>query len=277
MTQLRMPLPKQAVKAETKPASGNVSFGSIDNTSGKRISLYGTGGVGKTMLCLQAPGPVAFIDLDNSLPDLTPMISACPHPLDIRPVVGVEKWQDLRDALHGGGWDGINTIVLDTATRAEEMATEWVIENIPHEKGNKVKRIEDYGFGKGYRHIYDTFLTLLSDLDAHARAGRNVVIVCHECTTKVPNPQGDDYLRYEPRLSNSDKSNVRARVKEWGSALLFIGYDIDSKDGKARGSGTRTLWPCELPHCMAKCRMFADPMPLDLYSRDVWEKLGLTY
>ena len=84
-------------------------------------------------------------------------------------------WQDIRDALHADGWDGIKTIVLDSATRAEELAVAHTLASVPHEKGQRVQRIEDYGFGKGYSHVYDTFLTLLGDLDQHTRAGRHVV------------------------------------------------------------------------------------------------------
>ena len=114
-----------------------------------------------------APGPLGFIDLDESLPRLWPQLE--PLGLDIRPVSGVEGWQDIRSALHAGGWDNIKTIVIDSATKAEELAVAWTLANVKHEKGNKIERIEDYGFGKGYQHVYETFLTLLGDLDQHAR------------------------------------------------------------------------------------------------------------
>ena len=105
--------------------------------------------------------------------------------------------------------------------------------------------------------MFDTFLPLLADLDRHARAGRNVVLVCHDCTSTVPNPAGEDWLRYEPRLQspNSGKASIRLRVREWADHVLFVGYDVSvGKDGKGRGAGTRTLYSAEVPHCMAKSR-----------------------
>lgn len=148
---------------------------------------------------------------------------------------------------------------------------------MPHEKGNKIQRIEDYGFGKGYQHVYETFLTLLGDLDQHTRAGRNVILICHDCTATVPNPAGEDYLRYEPRLQSptSGKSSIRLRVREWSDHLLFIGYDLSVKNGKGdqRTGSSRTIYPVERPHCMAKSRTISVPEALNKNDASFWTKL----
>jgi hypothetical protein len=232
--------------------------------------LYGPGGIGKTTLAAHAPGPVAVFDLDDSLPRLRASLGDC----DLR-IVPVHDWQGIRDALASPGWDEIRTIIIDSVTKAEELAVEWTLRNVPHEKGQRVQRIEDYGYGKGYQHVFDTFLTLLGDLDHHAKAGRHIVLVAHDCTATVPNPAGDDYKRYEPRLQDpaSGKSSVKLRTREWCDHVMFLGYDVDVKAGKGRGSGTRTLWPCEFPHCMAKSRTLADPMPVTKGVYDLWTTL----
>jgi len=222
-----------------------------------------------TSVAASAPGPVAFFDFDDSLPRLKPQLHASGLGLDLRPVTGVSTWAQMREALHAPGWDEIKTIVIDSATKAEELAAEYTVATVPHEKGNRVQRIEDYGFGKGYVHVYDTFLTLLGDLDQHTRAGRNVVMICHDCTSNVPNPDGEDWIRYEPRLQSpaSGKSSIRLRVREWADHVLFVGYDVAVKDRKGKGSGTRTIYPSELPHCMAKSRTISEPMPLTKYDQ----------
>jgi hypothetical protein len=119
-------------------------------------------------------------------------------------------------------------VVLDDLTKAEELCSKWVVDNVKTEKGHEAKGIEGYGFGKGFTHLYEAFLPLLGDLDAHVRAGRQVVCVAHECTANVPNPHGEDWIRYEPRLQSppSGKNSVRHRVKEWADHLIFIGYDV---------------------------------------------------
>ncbi|HOP99073.1 MAG TPA: ATP-binding protein [Verrucomicrobiota bacterium] len=246
------------------PASNRVQFGKPAASIGHRVLVYGPGGIGKTTLASQAPGPVAFIDSDESLPRLR---------IDTQ-VVMVNDWQGLRAALQADGWDGIKTIVLDSITRIEEWCVAHTLATVPHEKGHRVSRVEDYGYGKGYQYVFDTFLPLLSDLDRHCRAGRNVILIAHDCCTNVPNPAGEDWLRYEPRLQSptSGKASVRLRVREWADHVLFLGYDVIAKDGKGRGSGTRTLWPAELPHCMAKSRTTQTPIAVD-GSTDVWAEI----
>jgi len=244
-----------------------LSFSKAAPHVGHRVVLFGPGGVGKTSLADLAPGPVASFDLDDSLAVL--------QPENTQRIDNVETWDELRSSLNGDGWDDVKTLVIDSGTRAEELAVAWTIANVPHEKGIGIKRIEDYGYGKGYQHVYDTFLLLLGDLDRHARAGRHVILVCHDCTATVPNPQGEDWTRYEPRLQspNSGKASIRLRTREWADHVFFIGYDVDVKDGKGRGSGTRTLWPVEMPHCMAKSRRLSEPVPLPAGDPAVWDLL----
>lgn len=245
-------------------AAKKIQFGKIATNVGQRIVLYGPGGIGKTTLAASAPGEVAFFDLDESLSRLK--LETTPN------VVDCASWNDLRTALQMDWPTEIKTIVIDSVTKAEELCIAHTLATVKHEKGHTVQRIEDYGYGKGYQFVFDTFLPLLGDLDRHCRAGRNVILIAHDCTTNVPNPAGEDWLRYEPRLQspNSGKASIRLRVKEWSDHTLFFGYDVAvNKDGKGKGSGTRTIWPAELPHCMAKSRATQTPIPVD-GSTDVW-------
>lgn len=186
----------------------------------------------------------------------------------------LETFEDLLDALRLPLCERFGAIVIDSGTKCEELAAAYVIRTVPHEKeGKKITCIEDYGFGKGYGHIFDAMLLLLGQLDQHKRAGRHVVIICHDCTAKVPNPAGEDWLRYEPRLQNSDKSNVRLRVREWADYLSFIGYDVAAKDGKAKGSGTRSIFSQEMPTHMAKSRTSLDVMPYRQGDAEFWKQV----
>jgi hypothetical protein len=183
-----------------------VAIGAIE-PQGHRVVCSGRAASARRRSRPTAPGPVAFIDLDDSLPILRRRWAK----LDIRRVGGIAGWQDVRDALHSDGWDEVRTIVIDSATKAEELALEWTLRNVRHEKdGVVIRRIEDYGFGKGYQHNYETFLPLLSDLDQHVRAGRNVVLIMHDCTATVPNPKGEDYIRWEPRLQSPAAARRRS-------------------------------------------------------------------
>ena len=252
-----------------------VQFGEVAASSGHRVLLYGPGGIGKTTLASQLPGPVAFIDLDESLSCLRTQLEDSGRMANIVPVMGVEDWQSLRDVIQSDGWEKVKSIVIDTGTRAEEMA---VAHTLAHtlQDSKKVTSIEGYGFGKGYGYVFDTFLLLLGDLDRHARAGRNVVVICHDCTSTVPNPTGEDWIRFEPRLQspNSGKSSIRLRLREWADHVLFVGYDVSvNKDGKGSGQGTRTLYTSERPHCMAKSSTTQDVFPLTGDAAAVWDAI----
>lgn len=237
----------------------------------QRVVIYGPGGIGKTELCanLKAIGRKpqildigsgsGFIDIDR----VEPM---------------PQNWDELRAALHESPlWEPFDTVIVDDLTTAESMAVQWTLANVKAERSGgaavTVNSIEGYGWGKGYVHCYETFLQLLGDLDTHIRAGRMVVCVAHDCTARVPNPAGEDFIRYEPRLQNRNDGNIRSRVKEWCDHLLFVGYDIFAKDGKAQGGGSRTIYPQEMATHLAKSRSLSEPIVYTKGSADLWKKL----
>jgi hypothetical protein len=233
-------------KKETPEASPGSRFTVSTGraTGAQRLLIYGCGGVGKSTLASLAPKPV-FLDVEGST-----------NRLDVARVSGITAWADLRACLQSNALDDFKTIVIDSVTKAEEMAVEHTIQTVKHEKGHKVDSLTAYGFGKGVEHVFDTFLPLLMDCDRHVRAGRNVVLIAHACTTDVPNPFGDDFIQYQPRLQQTKKGNasIRSRTFEWCDHVLFIGYDIASKDGKGLGGGTRTIFTKEQPTHQAKVR-----------------------
>lgn len=265
---LSPPPPKLPTANKPKRGSFEITRGAIKTA--QRIGIYGPGGIGKTSLAAMLP-KAAFVDLDegsNRL-DVARLSDANGSNL-------VKTWADLRAALADNSlWKDCKSVIIDSATRAEELAVAHTVATVKHEKGHTVKRLEDYGYGKGYSHLYDTFLQLFADLDRHIRAGRNVVLICHECTANVPNPGGEDYIRYEPRLSApaSGKSSIRHRLKEWCDHLFYIGYDVFTVKGKAQGSSERQIYPVEMPTHWAKSRSLAEPIEYEKDSPELWNQL----
>lgn len=232
----------------------------------QKILIYGPGGVGKSSLAALAPKPV-FLDVEQST-----------NRIAVDRIKGIATWADLRACLQGDALDGFETIVLDSATKAEEMAAAHTIATVKHEKGHKVGSLTEYGFGKGAEHLFDTFLLVLVDLERHIRAGRNVVLVAHACTADVPNPRGEDFLQFQPRLQQTKKGNhsIRNRVFEWCDHVLFIGYDVNVDEGKGDGGGTRTIYTKETPTQLAKVRELDEVIDQRVYEKDdgsIWPLL----
>lgn len=263
--QLPPKLPPKNGKAESAPAPAkdfSVSSGVVGGA--KRILVYGPGGIGKSTLASLAPDPV-FIDIENGTREM-----------DIKRISGIGNYADLRECLHSDTLDKAGTIVIDSATKAEEWAVAHTILTVPHEKGHKVESVEGYGYGKGYQHVYDTYLLLLADLDRHIAQGRNVILIAHDCIANVPNPVGDDYIRYEPHLQSptSGKASIRNKTIQWVDYVLFLGYDVVAKDGKGKGGGTRTIFTVERPDHIAKSRTSIKSLSFESETDDtIWQHI----
>lgn len=265
---LNPPLPPSSQASVNK-----VKFGTVSARKGHRVVLYGTGGIGKTSLACFIGGRSAIVDADESLSVLKGQLEAVGASVPVP--VEADNFATLLSALRSSGWDGIDNIILDTATKIEEWCVAWTLKNVKHEKPNvKIESVEDYGYGKGYQHVYDSFLPLLAALDVHVRQGRNVILIAHECTSNVPNPKGEDWIRYEPRLQSpsSGKASIRHRIKEWADHVLFLGYDVESKDGVGQGHGTRSLYSSELPFCMAKSRTTSARIDIE-HGKSPWAEI----
>jgi len=272
----KMPTPPRAAPPAARPpspppAGGTgpaVDFGTSSGqiVGAQRVGLYGPGGIGKSSLATLAPKP-KVIDLEEGTRELAVDRVTLP--------AGVEwTWPLLRKALQTPSlWEGVETVIIDSGTKAEELAVAHTLATVTSEKGQRVDSIEGYGYGKGFQHVYDTFLAIFADLDQHIRAGRNVIVITHDCTANVPNPAGDDWIRYEPRLSSpsSGKASIRLRFREWCDSLLFISYDVVvDRDGKGQGHGTRTIYPQEMPTHMAKSRRATDPIQFIAGDGSIW-------
>ena len=240
----------------------------VESSSGRiqrpqRIVLYGPGGVGKTELCSLLPQvgitPV-FADLEKGT-----------HELDVQRYEP-ETWSELLDTTrnHDTVSKGMAYIV-DTLTAAETWAKTWTLANVKTEKDRQVKSIEGYGYGKGYTHVFETFMQLLSELYQVISRGSHVICIVHDCIAKAPNPSGEDWIRYEPDLQDG-RTSIRHRLRNWCDHLLYVGFDTLVKDGKSDGS-VRTVYPVEDATHWAKSRRLAEPIVYNQGDAEIWKQL----
>jgi hypothetical protein len=230
--------------------------------------VYGSGGIGKSeLVSLLAKQGVnmLFLDLEYGT-----------QHLDVNRVSGIQTFDELRSILHDdalmAAYDGV---AIDSLTSVEELAVKWVVANIPHEKGKKIQGIEDYGFGKGFTHVFESLLLLLGDLDALVRRGKHVVCVAHECITTPENPDGENFAKAQPRLQTTKdgKNSFRYRVREWCDHLLYIKYDVAVVEGKGVGGGSRTIYTQEMPTYWAKSRSLSGTFDYPQGDATVWARL----
>ncbi|WP_052362268.1 ATP-binding protein [Geminisphaera colitermitum] len=207
--------------------------------------IYGPPGVGKTTLGAGLPKPL-FIDAEDGTAQL-----------DVARVP-VSTAAGLRSTIAEIRKDrqGFETLVIDTGDWVETLITEETL------AAQKVKNIEDVGYGKGWTYLREAWSRFLADLDAIATTGMHVVILAHSVTQKIALPgQPAAYDTFSLKL---DPKNSE-RLKEWASMILFLNYDVQvqkGKDGRMRGVGgdERVLFTSPSAAWIAKNRFGLDPV-----------------
>ena len=273
---------RTAPTAPAAPASSTAKFTTSTGmkSGGKRIVVHGPPSSGKTTLCSLIQR-AKFIDRDS---DGT-------AGLDVQRVDGVRTYDDVLEALNTPAlWTGTDTIIVDSATAMQELATLKVVGKPA--PGETPKSIESFGFGKGYRMVYETMQLLLAALDRHVEQGRNVVLVCHSIAGTTPNPSGEDYLQHQLALQQNNQGQLRTRVEGWAEHILFISRDVAVAEGtnKGKSKGTRAIQTVWSPSWVAKTRPFVvggescrlpteiiyhDPNQYPEDAAEVWRLLGL--
>lgn len=184
---------------------------------GEKIILYGPSGMGKTTLAAMAPDPV-FIGCDDGGRKICNPLTGKP----VHHVPEVVDFGDARGALRSDMFTAGQTVVVDTATDLQHWALPYMFATVKHEKGHAVKSIEGYGFGKGYRHLYDTMHSVLVDLDSLVRRGVNVILVCQSAPMQETNASGENYFKDGPDLFHTDRNSVRNDYIAWADHVLRI-------------------------------------------------------
>ena len=247
---------------------------------GERIVIYADSGMGKTTLESLLPNP-KFANFNGGSDKIR-------HPITgerLNYIPNVKTFDDVRNVCRQPGLlQPGDSFVLDTGTEFESTALTWTFENIPHEKGKQViiRRIEDYGWGKGYRHLYDTMRLPLGVFDMLIERGVNVVISCQMQQVEIPNSKGQDFLCDVPKLQKAHGKTtpaVWALYNEWADHIFKIDYnDVNvSENGKAFGTSERVIRVHGDPSFKAKSRSIPHTFPVVSFSEpadgSIWEFL----
>ena len=227
-----------------------------------KIGIYGAEGVGKSSLAASCRESV-FADIERSMLDL-----------DITQVKGVEKWEDLRSWVQSVS-SGI--IGIDSITRAEDWCAEYVIRTKKSNEGlAALDSLEDFKYNAGLTFVCDEFRRLLGDIENANRRGVSCIMVAHSKINRFKNPDGSDYVRYEPRLIDNPKASNMLQWVQFLDHLVFIDIDKNVTKGKACGGASRTMYLDTSPVRMSKARGISnDPIVYEKGSTALWDLLGV--
>lgn len=218
----------------------------------QRVVLYGPEGIGKTSFAACLPDPV-FIDTEGSTVRYN--VRRLPAPESWPMLLGEVEWCIQNP-------EALRTLAIDTADWAERLCIQNIL------AANKVRSIEDFGYGKGYVMVQEEFGRLLNLLTDLTRKGVHVILTAHAYMRKFEQPdEFGAYDRWELKLSKK----VAPMVKEWSDMLLFANYETyvvrDDKTNTAKAQGgRRVMFTTHNPCWDAKNReSFPDKMDFDYY------------
>lgn len=225
------------IMKEVKDPMIPITRGKVE--SAKKVVIYGPEGIGKSTLASQFPDAV-FIDTEGSTKELD--VARYPAPM---------SWNDIiTDVEDTAAEAPCKTLIIDTADWAEQFCIKAVCQK------NGVGGVEDFGYGKGYVYVSETFAELLRACDKCIEAGINVVFTAHAMMRKFEQPdEMGAYDRWEMKLSKK----VAPLLKEWADMVLFCNYKTDvitdqnTKSKKATG-GRRVVYTSHHPCWDAKNR-----------------------
>ena len=226
-----------------------------------RILIYAAHGLGKSTFGSLANNPV-FIQTEDGL-----------DALDVRAFPLAKSYEDVMKYLGELCTENhdYKTLVVDSLDWFEPLIWKKVMQDRPNsEKGQPVKTVDDYGYGRGYIYAmdyWDEYIRAINYL--REERGMMIVQVAHAHVRKFENPETDVYDRYEIKLQKS----ASAKIQEHSDMVLFASYatvvkredkGFGAERKRAIGSGERLLYTEERPAFVAKNRYGLPPeIPFD--------------
>ena len=222
----------------------------------QKILVYSVQGLGKTTFGSTFESPILIRTEDGA------------GALDVATFPEIVKnFEDMASAIDAlRGEHPYKTLVIDSLDWLEPIVWAQQIKAMPEtDKGNKVKNIEDYGWGKGFTMALDWWRYLMVGLDSlRIDWGMTIVLIAHSEVKRYDSPETEPYDRYQIKLHRGAFS----LWQEWADMVFFCNYitKIEATDvgfkkevKRGRGSGERVMFTEQRPAFLAKNRWGLPP------------------
>lgn len=207
-----------------------------------RILIYGPPGKGKTTLASEFPD-VVFVQIEDGTPGEGKELAS----------FGLLKtYPQVMQALNSllKGVHPYKYVAIDSVTAMQRLVyDETCYRGDDH--GKSKKRIEDFGFGKGYNNatqIWQEYMDMINRLRAR---GIGTIQIGHSSISRFDDPEDVSYDRYDLSLRTSDKtdSDHRGVIIRDMDAVLLLKEAVSIKNEergptakRAIGTGGGTIW-----------------------------------
>ncbi len=217
---------------QPKPTPG-FSLASVTTTGKKlptRAILHAIPKWGKTSWAAHAPKPLFLMTrgedglLSLMEAGLVPPTAHVPEPLS--------AFADLMAVLNelASQPHEFRTIVLDTLNGAERLAHE---ETCAKDCGGDWSNFDSYG--RGVKLSLTRMIALTTALDRCRERGMGILLLAHSQVKTFKNPQGPDYDRWEPTLSQQ----AWAHLDRWADLILFGQFEVWTEQKKGAKTGDK--------------------------------------
>lgn len=205
------------------------------STAPPRILLYGPEKSGKSTLASEFPDAV-FLQTEEGT-----------GLLELDTFGKLSSFGEVMDAigaLYSEPHDK-QTVVVDSVSALQPLIWSETGDR-GDANGNKKKRIEDFGYGKGYVYALGVWQEFLDGLNAlRVDRGMTIVMIAHSKIERFEDPETVSYSRYEIDLHEKARDIIKRDV----DLILLLKPDVSIKSedqgfnkSRAIAAGGRNVW-----------------------------------
>lgn len=194
-----------------------------------RVLLVGIEGVGKSTFAAAFDTPI-FIAAEDGV-----------RHLEVDSLEDAEDYDGVLRALNDLMVEehDYKTVVIDSLDWVDHLVRDKVMLSQGWSGASGQEKFESYG--RGHKFAMSWWRELHAAIDRlHNMKNMGVVLIAHAKVKNHKNPNGEDWMRYEPILGGDQAAQM---WKAWADAVLFATHEVrvDEDNRKGKSTGRRVL------------------------------------